>query len=236
MSEFKLDLDLTGVKSQEDTDSVGGGYYLTSGLHKGKVEAVYLEPSTKEGSKSLFAVTRFVSEDGTTAVLRNCIKGRTGLAYYLNKNKEKVPQIGLTKVNALVALITGKLLQDGPAFEDLPVTIFDNGTEKKVVKKVLTGSVGFECQLGLRHRQYIYNGKSKHKNDLDKAFNKDGLSPVEAKAGVTEPTFAITWAKANEGKIWGENGFAPLTDAELAALNTTSTTVAPVITEDFDLG
>lgn len=235
MSEFKLDLDLAGVKSQEDTDSVGGGYYLPSGLHKGKIEAVYLEPSTKEGSKSLFAVTRFVSEDGTTAVLRDCIKGRTGLAYYINKNKEKVPQIGLTKINPLIALITGKLLQDGPAFEDLPVTIFDNGAEKKVIKKVLTGSVGFECQLGLRHRQYIYNGKLKHKNDLDKVFNKDGLSPVEAKAGVTEPTFAITWTKANEGKIWGENGFSPLNDAELAALNNTSTTVAPVITEDFDL-
>jgi hypothetical protein len=191
---------------QQETDSVGGGYILESGMYPLTVTMAYLQKSAG-GALGLFL--HFKSDDGkelreTLWVTSGDTKGNK--PYYENRQGEKAYLPGFNMANSLCLLTVGKELGELTP-EDKVIKVYspeakaEVPTQVPVLMELLNQRVLGAVMKQLVDKQakgsdgaYHPTGETRESNEIDKFFReKDQLTTSEIRAGATEPGFIKTW-------------------------------------------
>lgn len=204
MDLFKKD---ASIEQEKDTLG-GGGFVWDTGLYDVVIDSVYMDQS-KGGAYSL----NFVFKTAEGKELRNTQYVTSGTAKgtrnYYEKDGKKHYLPGFTAANDIAVAATGKELS-GLEMEDKIVEIYDFDLKKKVptTKPVFMEMIGKTFKLGVQKVKEYKNIKNdagdyvpgpdiKEFNEVAKSFNNEGLTSVEAKAGITEPEFVNKWLERN---------------------------------------
>lgn len=196
-----------------ETDSVGGGGPLETGIYKSKITMAYLNKS-KGGALGLNL--HFKTEDNqefrqTLWVTSGDAKGNKN--YYENKKGEKNYLPGYIHADALCLLTVGTGL---PAMdtEQKVVNVYspEAGAEVPTKVEVLVDLIDQEALVALQKQlvdkraqgddgQYHPTGETREENEIDKIFRaKDGMTTAEIRAEREEASFIDTWKEKWDGK------------------------------------
>lgn len=204
-----MDLFKKDASIEQEKDTLGGGFVWDTGLYDVVIDSVYMDQS-KGGAYSL----NFVFKIADGRELRNTQYVTSGSAKgtrnYYEKDGKKHYLPGFTAANDIAVAATGKELS-GLEMEDKIVEIYDFDLKKKVptTKPVFMEMIGKTFKLGVQKVKEYKNIKNdagdyvpgpdiKEFNEVAKSFNNDGLTSIEAKAGVTEPEFVNKWLERNK--------------------------------------
>ena len=196
----------TDSSIQDETDSVGGGGVLESGLYPMKVTMAYLEKSAG-GALAVSLHLEGVNGGQTRQklwVASGDAKGNKN--YYETQQGEKRYLPGFNNANALCLLTVGKELGQMTTEEKLvKIYSFDAGAEVPTKVEVLTDLIGQEILTGLQKQivdkrvkaddgSYQPTGETREENEIDKFFRaSDRMTTAEIRAEATEAAFAETW-------------------------------------------
>lgn len=203
----------TDTEIQNETDSVGGGGVLETGLYKSTITLPYLNKS-KGGALGLNI--HFKNEDGrefrqTLWMASGDAKGNKN--YYENKQGDRKYLPGFLHADAICLLTMGK----GVAEMDTEMKVVnvyspEAGAEVPTQVEVLTDLIGQEILVGLQKQIsdknikndqgiYVPSGETREENEIDKIFRAtDGMTTAEIRAKAEEASFVATWKEKWEGK------------------------------------
>jgi len=198
---------------QNETDSVGGGGVLESGVYKSTITMAFLQKS-KGGALGLNL--HFKNEDGreyrqTLWVTSGDAKGNKN--YYENKQGEKRYLPGFLHADAICLLTVGQGLASMDT-EDKVVSVYspEAGAEVPTQVPVLMDLLGQQIGVGLQKQvvdkrqkaddgSYQPTGETREENEVDKIFRaEDGFTVAELRANAEEAAFIHTWKEKFEGK------------------------------------
>lgn len=210
MSLFAAVQNTTSIKTA-DTDVLPTGT-VASGIYPAVVKMAYLDAS-KGGAISVnfefdLTVNGAVRSYKETVYITNKEKSFT---YQDKKTGEAKPMPGFSMVDTLCKLATGKgLAEMGAEAKDIKIYSFEQKEEVVAKREVLMNLLRAELQLGiheiLENKQvksgdtYVDSAETRTKNEIKKAFNKDGLTSTEVESKATEAKFKKEWLKKFEGK------------------------------------
>jgi len=236
MDLFKKD---ASIEQEKDTLG-GGGFVWDTGLYDVVIDSVYMDQS-KGGAYSL----NFVFKTAEGKELRNTQYVTSGAAKgtrnYYEKDGKKHYLPGFTAANDIAVAATGKELS-ALEMEDKIVEIYDFDLKKKVptTKPVFMEMIGKTFKLGVQKVKEYKNIKNdagayvpgpdiKEFNEVAKSFNTDGLTSVEAKAGITEPAFVSKWLERNGADFVKDKtkGVTPTAGGGASGMPTAGTGAAP---------
>jgi len=236
MDLFKKD---ASIEQEKDTLG-GGGFVWDTGLYDVVIDSVYMDQS-KGGAYSL----NFVFKTAEGKELRNTQYVTSGTAKgtrnYYEKDGKKHYLPGFTAANDIAVAATGKELS-GLEMEDKIVEIYDFDLKKKVptTKPVFMEMIGKTFKLGVQKVKEYKNIKNdagdyvpgpdiKEFNEVAKSFNNEGLTSVEAKAGITEPEFVNKWLERNKADFVKDKtkGVTPTAGGGASGMPAAGTGAAP---------
>lgn len=207
LSKFKTTSDVV----VDDTDSLGGGYTLESGVYPMTIDMVYLDETAK-GAISMNCV--FKNTSGQT--LRHTFWIQSGAeknyatTYVDKRTGEKHLLPGLNQANALVELTLGKQLSDlNPEEKTINLYNHEAGAEIPTKVQVLLDMLNRDVILGVQKKiepknvkgdDGLYHpdptGATRTINEVAKIFQAGtGLTVGEIKAGETTGKFLQSWEK-----------------------------------------
>lgn len=221
---FQVDAD---VIVQDEKDSVGGFQVWDSGVYTGVVKSAYLD-AYDGGSKFIEVNIELTNDKGEVLKIseREVVwSAKTKGTYYLDKKTgDKKQLIGLSKMNALGGLLTGKELKDsvfetkvhevyrkaanGVTPTELPTLV--DWTGKVVNVGLLKVNQNKQVKSGTK---YVDSNEAVERNEINKVFNENKQTNLEVKDNAPA-TFIDDWLKANEGKT--RNTFKPVAGAPAA--------------------
>jgi hypothetical protein len=197
---------------QTETDVLGGGGPLESGLYKATVTLAYLQKS-KGGALGL--VTHFKSDQGrefreTLWITSGDAKGNKN---YYEKDGEKKYLPGFLMADALCLLTVGRGIAAMDT-EQKVVNVYSYDAKAEVPTKVdmLVDLLGQEILVGLLKQTvdknvkndagaYVPSGESREENVIEKLFRaRDNMTTAEIRAQVPEATFYKSWEEKWAGK------------------------------------
>lgn len=197
---------------QTETDVLGGGGALESGLYKATVTLAYLQKS-KGGALGL--VTHFKTDQGrefreTLWITSGDAKGNKN---YYEKDGEKKYLPGFIIADALCLLTVGSSIAAMDT-EQKVVNVYSYDAKAEVPTKVdmLVGLLGQEIIVGLLKQTvdknvkndqgaYVPSGETRDENTIDKLFRaRDNMTTAEIRAQVQEASFYKAWEEKNAGK------------------------------------
>lgn len=198
-------------KIQNETDRLGGGGVLESGLYPATIKMAY---GIKADSGAKGVVIQAETDQGrkiteTIYVTSGTAKG--GKNYY-EKDGQKHYLPGYLIVNSLCLLAAGKELSEIDVEEKvIKVYDFDAKAEVPQKKPVLMDLINKPILLGVIKQTvdknvkdasgaYVPSGETREVNTIDKAFRaSDRMTTAEIRAQATEASFVDSWAKKNTG-------------------------------------
>ena len=194
---------------KEATDTLGGGFVWDSGAHPVVIDSVYLDQSTGGAYNLNFT---FKTAEGKTLSETIYISSGTAkgtLNYYVDKKGVKQYLPGFVVANDIALICTGKDLGDLET-EDKMVDVYNPELGKKAPasKPVFMDLIGKQIQLGIHkirefkqaknaEGKYVDTAETREKNEIVKVFSEEGMTVVEAKAGLEAPEFFAKWVERN---------------------------------------
>lgn len=244
---MSLDIFKTGtdVEVQEEKDSVGGFQRWETDLYRATLKAAFLgeykAPAGKtKGSKYIEVVIELMDAEGNKLEHseREVVwSANTEGAFYIDKKTGKKKQlIGLSKMNSLGMLLTGKKLETS-VFETKVHKVYDADAKGEVNKELptLTEWCGKPIHVGLLKvtenkqtkagNKYVNTNEEREINVVDKYFDEDKRSLLEVQ-GDKPASFCEDWIAANQGKT--RNKFKPVAGAAPVAGGVPQATAAPL--------
>ena len=198
---------------KNETDSVGGGGPLESGLYKSTVTLAYLNKS-KGGALALNV--HFKEEGGREFrqqfwMTSGDAKGNKN--YYETKDGDKKYLPGFIHADALCLLSVGKgIAEMDHETKVINLYSFEAKAEVPTQVEVITDLIGQEVLVGLQKQtvdkrakaddgSYQPTGETRDVNEVDKIFRaKDGFTTAEIRAQAEEASFYKTWEAKFAGK------------------------------------
>lgn len=204
---------------QEETDRLGGGGVLESGVYTFTVDQAYVTKSTG----GAMALNIKLSNDAGQRVQQQLwmTSGTTKgcLNYYMDKQNQKQYLPGFLLANSLCLLAAGKeigqlvpeektlMIYDFDAKKELPtkvnavVELFGKPIIAGVLKELVDKNVDTGTVDGNGKKIYAPSGESREQNDIDKFFRaRDGMTVAEIKGQSAAADFKQAWADKNTGK------------------------------------
>lgn len=225
------------VVAAEEKDSVGGFAAWETDLYEAQIKAAYLDTYDK-GSKYIELVLELTDAAGNTRQHseREIVwSANTKGPFYIDKKTgEKKELIGLSKMNSLGQLLTGKKLGQSN-FENKFHKIYSKEANGEVPQErpTLVEWTGKKIFVGLQkvitNKQvkqgttYVDTNEERTDNQVDKFFNENKATLLEVQNSV-ESKFHEDWLKANKGK--DRNKFKAAKGAPAAGVP--SATAAPL--------
>jgi len=201
------------VEVQEERDSVGFKAW-ESGLYPATLKAAFLG-EFPSGSKYIEVVTE-VRNPETGETLNHSERetvwsaNSKGPFYIDKKTKAKKQLIGLSKMNSLGELLTGKALKESTFVEKFH-TVYSKEANGQVPTELptLIDWCGKEIYVGMQKiiankqikqgTKYVDIADTREFNEVNKFFDETKRSNLEVKKDVPAEFFN-DWLKANEGK------------------------------------
>jgi hypothetical protein len=203
----------TGENIKTETDSVGGGGPVPSGIYPSVVTMAFLQTS-KSGA---LGVNLHLKEDGGKTI-RQVIYITSGNAKG-NKNtfeKDGVTSFlpGYNSIDSLCLLTVGSGLTEMDT-ETKVVNVYDFDQKKEVPTEVevIVGLLGQRIQAGIQKQivdknvlngegKYVPSGETREVNEIDKFFrDEDGMTTAEIRGGAEEAGFYADWKKTWTGVV-----------------------------------
>lgn len=229
------------VEVQVEKDSVGGFQVWATDLYGATLKAAFLGEFAS-GSKYIEVVLEARNEAGE--ILKHSERetvwsAKTKGAFYIDKQTNKKKQlIGLSKMDALGELLTGKKLKDS-LFEEKVHTVYnkDAGGDIATPLPTLTEWCGREIYVGLQEvkankqvksgTKYVDTNEERKSNEVAKYFNENKQSNLEVKNNA-KAEFFQDWLDANQGKM--RDKFKPVAGGASAPVagGVPSATAAPL--------
>ena len=236
---------------QAETDSVGGGGVLDSGIYHSNLTLAYLSKS-KGGALALNIHFKTAEgREGRQQLWMTSGDAKGNKNFYEDKQGNKKFLPGFLHANALCLLTVGKEISQMVP-EQKVVNLYNPELKKEVPTQtdVLVDLIGQEVYLALQNQTvdktvqadngtYVPTGETRQQNELDKVFRlRDQLTVAEIKAQATEPAFFKTWTEKFAGKVIDRTnkqagavgapaGRAPLMGGQPAANQAVHTPAAP---------
>jgi len=236
---------------QAETDSVGGGGVLDSGIYHSNLTLAYLSKS-KGGALALNIHFKTAEgREGRQQLWMTSGDAKGNKNFYEDKQGNKKFLPGFLHANALCLLTVGKEISQMVP-EQKVVNLYNPELKKEVPTQtdVLVDLIGQEVYLALQNQTvdktvqadngtYVPTGETRQQNELDKVFRlRDQLTVAEIKAQATEPAVFKTWTEKFAGKVIDRTnkqagavgapaGRAPLMGGQPAANQAVHTSAAP---------
>lgn len=187
-------------------DKVGGAYQpLESGVYLGKIVSAYGLKSERgaTGVRMEFELSannqprKYTHTFWITNAKGSPTYERDGKQYYL---------AGYNHVNSITQLICNKSINQMET-KDVSIKIDDKLepvpmmvelVDKPIALAILKVRENKRQKVG---NEYVPTNEEVITNDIDYVFNKDGITYLEYKKGVTTPEFISEWKEANDGKL-----------------------------------
>lgn len=197
----------------DESDSLGGVYVVDSGTYPVVIDIAYIDKS-QGGATSLNLHFKGQSNEfikQTLWIVSGNAKGNK--TYYVDKKGGKQSLPGFNQANAICKLTLGKEIGSLDT-ETKVINLYNFEAKKEIPTKVemLTDLIGQELVIGLIKQvvdknvkndtgQYVPSGETREENELDKVFNKEGLTITELRAGESEATFISKWSDKWKGQV-----------------------------------
>ena len=198
---------------QNETDSVGGGGVINSGLYLSTITLAYI---TKAASEALGLVLHAKTDTGKD--IRETFwmtSGKDkGCKNYYEKDGKKNYLPGFNHANSLALLTVSKEINQLKT-EEKVVKLWNSDAKAEVPTKVqvITELLNQEVILGILKQVvdktakndsgvYVATGETREQNTIDKIFRaRDKMTTAEIRAQATEPAFYDTWKDKWTDKI-----------------------------------
>lgn len=193
----------------DESDVVRGKYQVPdTGLYAAKIDMAWTYKSP--GGSQQFMVNFVGTDSNWNVTQRYSLTNKKGENFSVRDGIQRALP-GFSNADNLVKLLTGQSVTDID-FEPKMVPMYDFNAGEKVPKElqVAMGLVGKELQVALVKKienkrknvdgKWINGPDKKEFCEVDKAFDKEGRTLAEAKAGA-EPVFKDRWLEANEGRV-----------------------------------
>jgi hypothetical protein len=195
-----------------ETDRVGGGGVVESGLYASKIKLAYVSKSAG-GATGIFFQAETEHGRNVRETLWISSGDAKGNKNYYEKDGVKNYLPGYLLANSIALLTTGTELAD-LATETKVVNVYNKEAKAEVPTKVemIVDLIGKDILLGVIKQTvdknvkntagaYVPSGETRDENTIDKAFRaSDRMTTAEIRAQATVAAFADTWAQANTGK------------------------------------
>lgn len=192
----------TTIKDEEPRDSLGG-FILPTDIYPCLIDMAYMSKSTN-GADAVNLVCK--TQDNRELKQTIYITNRQGEPFY-TKNDEKHYLPGYNQVNSICDLAIGQdIATVAAAAEEKTIKVYDYDAKKELPKSmpVLTSLLGKKIVLGVLNikenknvkgadGKYVPGPETRNINEINKAFNEQGLTQAEIKAGSTTPEFMQKW-------------------------------------------
>lgn len=197
----------------DETDRIGGGGVLDSGLYLTDITLAYVGKS-QGGAQSLNLAGK--TSDGrdlksTLWMTSGDAKGNAN--FYTDKNGAKNYLPGFLLAQSLALLTVGKELADLDT-EIKVVSLYDYDAKAEVPTKVemITELLGKQILVGVikqvvdknvkTDKGYVPSGDTREENEIDKFFRaSDRMTTAEIRAKAETAAFADAWSEKNTGKV-----------------------------------
>lgn len=199
---------------QQETDSVGGGGPMESGIYPSVITMAYVQKS-KNGATGINL--HYKTEAGREQrqvlwVASGDAKGNK--TYYEDKQGNKKFLPGFNIANSLCLLTLGKEISEVDT-EEKVVKVYSPEAQGEVPTQVevITDLIGQEAYLAVQKQtvdknvktdngSYVPSGDTRDVNEIDKVFRaSDKMTTTEIRAEATEPAFFNTWKEKFEGQV-----------------------------------
>lgn len=208
---------LANLKADDDikteTDSVGSGGVVDSGLYPAEIELAYLEEAKSE---ALALVVHFKTDSGRTIQQKLWMTGGKDKGkknYWTDKDDVKHFLPGFNHANALALLTVKKEISElEPEEKVVKLWNYEAKAEVPTKVQVVTELLKQRVILGvlkqtvdktkLEGSVYVPTGETRDENEVDKIFREsDKMTTAEIRAGATEAEFYATWDKKFTGTV-----------------------------------
>lgn len=197
------------VEEEGDVLPGTGSYTLATGIYDMVCKLAYITESSGGATAVNF---RFETPDGSQSH-RETIYVTSGRAkgqktYYTTKDGKQRPLPGFTQANELAIVMTGSKL-GGLSTEMKKVKLWDYDaqaevpTDAKVIMDLINKPVKLGIVLKVENKRinagtqdapnWVDGPEKREFNEIQKAFNTDGLTSTEILAGNAEPAFLARW-------------------------------------------
>lgn len=203
-------MDLTKLKlgaevESNESDSLGGGYTLESGVYPMKIDMAYIGKS--QGGAMSVNMTFTHGQQSLKHTFWVTSGDAKGNKSTYEKDGKHYPLPGLNMVNGIVFLTLGKELGDlTTETKTVNVWNYDSKAEVPTQVEVLMDLLGQDIVLGVQKRivdknvkndngVYVPSGETRQENEVSKVFQAgSNLTVSEVKAGETAGEFMQKWA------------------------------------------
>ncbi len=196
-----------------ETDSVGSGGVLDSGIYMAKVMLAYLIEAASGAMGLVLNLKTDTGREIRQTVWMTSGKAKGGKNYY-EKDGEKFYLPGFLVANSLALLTVGKEIGDLTTDEKV-VQAYSKDAKAEVPTKVqmFTDLLQQDILVGLIKQTvdktakddagvYQPTGETREENEIDKLFRaKDRMTTTEIRAKSEAAAFAVTWEAKNTGNV-----------------------------------
>ena len=192
------------IKDEEPRDSLGG-FILPTGIYPMIIDMAYMTKS-QGGADAVNLVCK--TQNGREMKQTIYITNRKGEPFYIDKtsgDKRYLP--GYNQMNSICDLVGAvDIATAATTAEEKTVKIWDYDAKKELPKSVpvLTSMMGKKIVLGIlnikenknvkdNNGNYVPGPETRNINEINKAFNENGLTQAEIKASSTTPEFLEKW-------------------------------------------
>jgi hypothetical protein len=189
-----------------ESDVLGGGGAVESGVYDATIKVAYIGKSTG-GAMSLNLELNMGGRDVRQQLWVTSGDAKGNKNYYERDGKRNYLP-GFNIANALSLLTVGKeISQLDTEDKVLKLWSYDAKAEVPTTVPVLTDLTGQEIRVGMIKQTvdknvkndagaYVPSGETREENEIDKLFrSKDGLTVAEIRAETTSADFMDAWAK-----------------------------------------
>jgi len=197
---------------KNETDSVGGGNCLESGLYPVRIATAYLQKS-KGGALSVVVTMKTQDNNELSQTFWVTSGDSKGNRNYYEKDGVKNYLPGFNQMNSLCLLTVGKELSELDVEEKVVnVYSFEAGAKVPTTVPMIMDLIGAEVIVGLLKQtvdknvkdaagNYVPSGDTRDENEVDKLFHATSRRTTsEIRSEAAEATFINDWEAKWAGK------------------------------------
>jgi hypothetical protein len=201
---------------QNETDRIGGGGVLATGVYPAQVKLAYISQAKSEAVALNLHLETSEGREVRQQLWISSGKDK-GCKNYYEKNGEKFYLPGYLLAESLALLTVGKSISDLDT-EDKVVGLYNFEAKAEVPTKVpvvmellnkdvLVGIIKQTVDKNVKdgNGNYVPSGETRDENEIDKFFRaRDGMTTAEIRAQAEKAVFIDTW-KAKNGPDFVRN-------------------------------